>query len=125
MKARQVHPRARHQRRQAQYKILRLERHMRRAIPVRRLQRIANLALRSQRQPLRRHRRAADVAAQPLELAALLGLRRYARVQRKTVRLRQPFPAMTLAARSERLQREGLLALAPADRHSVRDRVTL
>ncbi len=68
---RQVHSRTRHQSGQSRQKIQRLEYHVRRAIAVRGLQRVANGPLRGARQALDRHRRARNVAAQPLELLAL------------------------------------------------------
>jgi hypothetical protein len=61
VKTRQVHSRACHQGGQTRQKIQRLEHHERRAVAVRGLQCIADLTMRGERQPLGRHRRAADV----------------------------------------------------------------
>jgi len=61
--ARQVDPGAGYQNGQPGQKIQRLEDHVRRTVPVRRLQCVANVALRREREPLDRHRRAGNVAA--------------------------------------------------------------
>ena len=55
-----------HQSLQPGNEIQRLEDHMRGAIPVRRLELVANVAIRRERQSLLGYRRAADVAAQSL-----------------------------------------------------------
>jgi hypothetical protein len=60
---------------------------VRRAIAVRGLQRVANGPLRGARHALDRHRRARNVAAQPLELLALPCLGGDSGVQREAVRL--------------------------------------
>jgi hypothetical protein len=62
----QVHARRRHQRRQARHQLQRLEHDLRRAIAVRRLERITDLALGGQCQALAGHGRATHVTAQPL-----------------------------------------------------------
>ncbi len=61
--------------------IERLEDDAGRAVAVSRLQRVADASVRSERQALLRHRRAADVAAQPFELLAFIHARRHAGVQ--------------------------------------------
>ena len=56
-------------------------------IPVRRLERVANVAVRRERQPFFRDRRTGDVAAQPFQLLAFICLGRHAGVQRETSHL--------------------------------------
>jgi hypothetical protein len=62
------------------------------AILVRRLELVTDIAVRGQRQPLFRHCRAADVAAQPFQLLAFMGLSRYPGMQRKPGYL--PYPVI-------------------------------
>jgi len=67
-----MHARRRHQRGQPRHQVQRFQHDVRGAIPVRRLERVAHLARWRQRQTLAGHRRAAHIAAQPFELAALV-----------------------------------------------------
>ena len=69
---RQVHPRLRHQRREARHQIQRLQHNVRGAIPIRRLERVAHLARCRQRQALAGHRRPAHIAAQSFQLLTLI-----------------------------------------------------
>ena len=81
------------------------------AIPVRSLELLANLARCGERQALAGHRRATHVAAQPLELLALVRRDVYARMQAEPARagrsIRVAF--QSLQPRRNRLQREQLL----------------
>ena len=77
----QVHPRLGHQGGQPGNEIQWLEDDVRRAVSVRRLQLVSDLAVRCERQALFRDRRPADVPAPPLELLALIRPRRHANVQ--------------------------------------------
>ena len=111
-----------HQRGQSCDEIQRLEEHMRGAVRVGRLQLVAYQAARGERQALLRERRAADVAAQPLELAALIGPRRHAGVHTEAAdlawRLRE-----SLIAGGQALQREHLAPGARPHRDALGDRV--
>jgi hypothetical protein len=70
-----------HQRGQSCDEIQRLEEHVRGTVRVGRLQLVAHQAARGERQARLRHRRAANVPAQPLELFAFIGPHRHAGVQ--------------------------------------------
>ena len=76
VKTGQIYPRFRHQRCQPGDEIQWFEDDVRRAVSVRRLQLIANIPVRRERQALLRDGRPADVATQPLELLALIRPRR-------------------------------------------------
>src|SRR5580692_6325461 len=82
----QVHPRRRDQRREARHQIQRLEHNVRRAIPIRRFERVAHLARCRQRQALAGHRRSAHIAAQPFELLTLIRRNVHAGVQGEPAR---------------------------------------
>ena len=69
-----VHRKVRHQ-------IQGFKHHVRRAIPVQRLQALANILLNAERQALSRDRQAGDIAAQAIELLAFLRLARHPSVQ--------------------------------------------
>ncbi len=84
----QVHSGFGHQRRQLCNEVQRLKDDMRRAVPVRCLQLVAHVAVRRQRQPLFRHRWAADVPAQAFELLTFIGSSRHPGMQRKPGHLR-------------------------------------
>ena len=94
---------------------------MRGAIAVWGLQRIPDVAPRAQRQPLCRDGGAADVAAQPFQLAALPHLGGHACVQGKAIRLGDPLPVLLRATRCEGPQRKGLLTLPGAEGDPVGD----
>jgi hypothetical protein len=121
--ARQIHPGARHQSGQAGQKIQRLEDHVRRTVPVRRLQGVANMALCREREPLDRHRWAGNVAAQPLECAPLIRPGRNPGVQRESRRLRHPLAAGRLPTGRQALQHERLAAPVRAERDAIGDRM--
>ena len=70
-----------HERGEAREEVERLEQNLSGTVAIRALQ--LHFAALGEREPLLRHRRAAHVAAQPLELAALLRFDPRARVQRK------------------------------------------
>jgi len=72
VKAGQVDSRLRHQGRQPRDEVQRLEDDVRGAVAVRGLELVADVAVRRARQALLRDGRTADVAAQPLELLALI-----------------------------------------------------
>jgi IS30 family transposase len=59
METRQMHPRRRHQRREPRHEVQRLQHDVRRAVPVRGLQPVADLALRREIEPVLGHRWAA------------------------------------------------------------------
>ncbi len=122
---RQVHPRLRHQRREARHQIERLEYDVGRAIPIGRLQRVAHLARCRQRQALAGHRRSAHIAAQPFELLTLMRCNVHAGVQGEPARtggtVRLSF--QSLQSRRKRLQRKELLPRPRSDRDAVGDRV--
>ncbi|MCE2948890.1 MAG: hypothetical protein LXA50_17710, partial [Betaproteobacteria bacterium] len=85
---------------------------------------LATTGRREQRQPILRQRRAAHVPAQPLELRALPGPDRHARVQREPARLRRSASPFPLALRGHRLQREHLLPRARTRRDAPGDAMT-
>ena len=122
VKARQMRPWRRHQRREPGHEIHRLEHDVRGAVAVRGLQAIAHLPLRGQREALDRHRRPAHVAGEALELRALIRLHPDARVQRKPRTLRHAWPRLCRPCRHA-LQGKHLLPRTRADRHPVGDRV--
>jgi hypothetical protein len=110
MKACEVHPRTRHQRRQPREEVQRLEHHVRGTVTIGSLQRVPHLPPLRQRQPRLRHRRSCDVAAQPLHLVALIGPRRDPRVQREPGHPGDPVPRhRLLVRRRQRAQHERLL----------------
>ena len=74
-------PRFRHQRRQAGYEIQRLEGNVCRAVSVRRLQLVSDVAVRRERQALLGNCRPTDVSADPFEHLALICSRRHAGMQ--------------------------------------------
>ena len=96
----------RHQRRQPCHQVQRLQHHVGRAIPVRGLERIAHLARRRQRQTLAGHRRAAQVAAQPFELAALVRRDGHPGMQREPARAHGTARVTRLLRRPGRQQTE-------------------
>lgn len=57
---------------------IRFENHMGGAIPVRRLERVTDIAVRCEGKPLFRDGRTTDVAAQPFQLLAFIGPDRHA-----------------------------------------------
>jgi hypothetical protein len=118
----QVCPRFRYQDRQPGDKVLRLEDHVRGAVSIRRLQRVAHLPAFGQRQPLRGDRRPRDIARQMLELLPFRGRGRNARMQREPRALGH-IPARGFRIRRQSLQREDLLALPRTRRNPVGDRV--
>lgn len=71
VKARQMHPRRRHQRRRPGDEAHGLAHDVRVAVAVRGLQAITHLPLRGQSEALDRHQRLADVTGQPVEFPAL------------------------------------------------------
>ncbi len=126
VKACEVHPGSGCQGGQAGEKIQRLEHDMRGAIPVRGLQRIADVALPTEREPLAGNGRARDIPAKRLE-------RRLDPTPRRPLlragRSRSPqamlLPVLLRATRGERLQREYLLTLRRTESDPVGDRVAL
>ena len=119
----QVDPRFRHQRCQPGNKVEGFEDDMRRAVSVRRLQLVPDVAVRRQLQALFRDRRSADVPTQPLELLALICPRRDTGVQRESGDL--PDPVIEgLVTRRQRLQREHLATSLRPDGDAVGDRRT-
>ena len=95
-----MYPRRRHERRKPGQKIERLQHDVRRPVSIPRLEAIAHLPLRGQREPLHRHRRAAHIAGEPLQLRALIGFDPDARVQRKPRVLRDTFPRLLVPRRA-------------------------
>ena len=83
VEARQVDPGLWDQGGQSSNEVQRLEDDMCSAIVVRRLELITHVAIGGERQTFCRYRRAGDVAAQPLQLGAFIGLRRHTRMQGK------------------------------------------
>ena len=90
VEASEVDPRLRHQGCQPGDKIQRLEDDVRRAVPVGRLELVADIAVRRERQAPFRDGRAADVATQPLKLVPLVRLCRDPGVERKACHLAGP-----------------------------------
>lgn len=74
MKAGQIDSGLRNQSRQLCDEVERLEDDVRGTSTTRCLQRVADVAIGRERETLFRHRRAADVTAQPFELLAFIGL---------------------------------------------------
>ncbi len=90
VKSCRIHAWSWHQGRQSCNEIQRLKDDMRRAVTIGRLKLVTDVSVRGERQALFRHRRAADVTAQPAQLLALTGLqlpetREYVRLRRLAV----------------------------------------
>ena len=81
VEAGEVDPRPGHQGGQPGDKIERLEDDVRRAVPIGGFQLLADISVRRERQALLRNGWPTDVAAQPLELVALIRPRCYASMQ--------------------------------------------
>ena len=120
--ARQVSPGLWHQRREPGDEIQRLEDHVRRAISVGRLERIADVSPVRQRKPLGRDRRPGDVPRQMLQLLPFPAFGPNARVKRKSATFGH-LALGTLRLRRDRLQREDLLSLTGTGGDSIGDRV--
>jgi hypothetical protein len=83
VKARQIHARLWYKGRQLGDEVQGFEYDMGSSVAVRCLELVADITLRGQCQTLLRHRRAADVPANPLQFVALVSLSRYPCVQRE------------------------------------------
>ena len=90
IQARQIHPRFRHQGCQPGNEVEGLEDDVRRAVSVRCLQLVPDVAVRRRREALFRDRRPADIPTQPLELLALIRPRRDTGVQGESGDLADP-----------------------------------
>lgn len=122
--SRLVSPRFRHQRHQPRHEVQRLEHHVRGAVTVRRLQRVAHLALGGERQTTGGNGRPGDVAAQSLDLLSVIGTGRYAGVQGETVGAGEKgLGGFGQQRARQALQREGLLPRPRTQRNPVGDRV--
>jgi len=107
VKTRQINSRLRHKRCQPGDKIQWIENDVGGAVTVWCLQLVTNVAVRRERQALFRDGGSADIATQPLELLALIRLRRHTGVQGKSSDLTDPGIEGFVTGR-QRLQREYL-----------------
>ena len=120
----EVHSGLGHQGRQRGDEIDRLEQHVGRAVPIRGLQLIAHLPLGSEREPLGRHRRARNVATEPLELLHLPRLGQYPGVQGESGGLGHPCAALVCPGVGHQgSQGEGLAAQVRAECNPIGDGV--
>ena len=87
---------------------------MRRPVPVRRLEQVHHLPLRTHREPFLGHRGAGNIAAQPLAQIALVRLAAHARVQGKSMGLRPRRDAVGRRAADELPHRAATAPCAPA-----------
>ncbi len=110
VEAGEVDRRFRHQGRQVGDEIQWLEDDVRRAVSVRRLQQVTDVAVRRERQALLGNCRPTDVSAEPFELLALIRSRRNASVQGKSSNLADSV-IEGLATGWQRLQGEHLATL--------------
>ncbi len=111
METGEVHARFWHQRGQAGDEIQWLENDVRGPVTVGCLEAVADLALAGQGQAFVGNGRSGDVAAKPFELVALVGSWRDTAVQREAGGVDQSIVFDILVARSQGLQRAGLLTL--------------
>lgn len=92
LEADEIDPWPGHQGHQPGNKIQRLEDYVGGAIPIWRLEPIADVSVRGERQPLLGYHRAADVPAQAFELLAFIGPGRHPSVQAEAGHLANPVP---------------------------------